>query len=110
MGTEKQQRLRKHHGSTGREHDANHGKPDEGGDGPGVAFEVAGEPAVASDPGEGPFDDPPFGGGHDETMQLVAFDYFEFPGTGLGDRCGYFRSRALANSTPNERNLSNKPF
>ena len=43
------------------EHDADHGEADEGGDGHSVTLEVASQPAIATDPGEGPFDNPPFG-------------------------------------------------
>ena len=39
------------------EHDADHGKADEGGDGSGVALEIARQPAAAADPDEGLFDD-----------------------------------------------------
>ena len=43
------------------EHDADHGESEEGGDGSGVALEVAGQSAVAADPGKGALDDPAFG-------------------------------------------------
>lgn len=43
------------------EHETDHGESDEGGDGLGLALEVAGEPAVSAEPGEGPFDDPSLG-------------------------------------------------
>ena len=38
------------------EHDADHSEADEGGDCCSVAFEIAGEAAVAADPGKGAFD------------------------------------------------------
>ncbi len=69
------------------EHDADHGEADEGGDGAGVALEVAGEAAVAADPGERALDDPALGQ-DDEAMQLVALDDLQRPGAGLGDGGG----------------------
>jgi len=49
------------------------GETDEGGDGSGVAFEVARQPAVAADPGESSFDDPSFGE-NNEAMRIAALD------------------------------------
>ena len=69
------------------EHEADHGEADEGGDGCGVALEVAGQATVAADPGERAFHDPAFGQDH-EAMQLGAFDDLELPGAGPGDRRG----------------------
>lgn len=69
------------------EHDADHGETDEGNDGAGVSLEVAGEPSVARDPGEGALDDPSLGQ-NDEGVHLGALDDFEVPGAGIGnDRC-----------------------
>lgn len=39
-------------------HDADHGETDECGDGAGITFKIASQPAIAADPGEGPFDNP----------------------------------------------------
>ena len=58
------------------EHDADHGEADEGGDGSGVALEVAREAAIAADPGEGALDDPSLGQ-DDEAVQIVALDDLE---------------------------------
>lgn len=66
------------------EHDADHGETDEGNDGAGVAFEVASEPAVASDPCEGSLDDPSLGQ-DDEVVCLGALDDFDLPGADVGD-------------------------
>ena len=73
------------------EHDADHGEADEGGDGSRVALEVTRETPVVADPGEGALDDPALGH-DDEAMQLVALDDLEFPGAGLGNGRGCFRS------------------
>ena len=43
------------------EHDTDHGEADEGGDSHSVTLEVASQAAIATDPGERPFDNPPFG-------------------------------------------------
>ena len=43
------------------EQDADHGEADEGGDSPSIMLEVASQAAIATDPGERPFDNPPFG-------------------------------------------------
>jgi len=69
------------------EHDADHGEPDEGGDGSGIALEVARQAAVVADPGEGALDDPALGQ-DDEAMQLVALDDFQLPGAGRRDGGG----------------------
>jgi hypothetical protein len=52
-----------------------------------VALEVAGEPAVAADPGQGALDDPSLGQ-DDEPVQFGTFDDFELPGAGIGDDLG----------------------
>lgn len=77
------------------EHDADHGEANEGGDGPGVALEVAGEATVAGDPGEAAFDDPTLGQ-DDEAMQLGAFHDLELPTAGPGDGGGHFRPLVTA--------------
>src|SRR5438105_14619267 len=55
------------------EHDADHGEPDEGGDGARVSLEIARQAAIAANPGQGSFDDPALGQ-DDELVQLVALD------------------------------------
>lgn len=60
------------------EHDADHGEADEGGDGACVAFEVAGEAPIATDPGQGSLDDPSLGQDN-EFVQLVALDDLHDP-------------------------------
>src|SRR5256885_8635045 len=67
------------------EHDADHGQPDEGSDGTGVALEIARQAAIAADPGQGAFDDPALGQ-DDEFVQFVALDDLEHPTTGAGSR------------------------
>jgi hypothetical protein len=74
------------------EHDADHGQPDEGSDGAGVALEIACQAAIAADPGQGSFDDPALGQ-YDEFMQLVALDDLEHPTAGPG--CGSRGARSL---------------
>ena len=70
------------------QHDADHGEAEEGGDGSSVALEVAGEAAIAADPGKGAFDDPALGQ-DDEAMGIAAFDDLQGPGAGLGDEPGH---------------------
>ena len=65
------------------EHDADHGQPDEGGDGAGVSLEITCQAAIAADPGQGSFDDPAFRQ-EDEFVQLVALDDLEHPTPGAG--------------------------
>jgi hypothetical protein len=65
------------------EHDADHGQPDEGSDGAGVALEIACQAAIAADPGQGSFDDPALGQ-YDEFVQLIALDDLEHPTAGPG--------------------------
>ena len=72
------------------QHDADHGEAEEGGDGSGVALEVAGQAAVAADPGEGALDDPALGQ-DDEAMGIAALDDLQRPGSGLGDHLGHLR-------------------
>jgi hypothetical protein len=54
-----------------------------------VTLEVFGEATAAADPGESALDDPAFRK-DDEAVQFVALDDFEFPGSGLRDRCRGF--------------------
>jgi hypothetical protein len=55
------------------QHDADHGEPEEGGDGSGVTLEVAGQAAVAVDPGEGALDDPALG--QDASLRLTISNF-----------------------------------
>jgi len=70
------------------QHDADHGEAEEGGDGWGVALEVAGQAAVAADPGEGALDDPALGQ-DDKAMGIAALDDLQVPGTGFSDHLGH---------------------
>jgi hypothetical protein len=70
------------------QHDADHGEAEEGGDGWGVALEVAGQAAVATDPGEGALDDPALGQ-DDKAMGIAALDDLQVPGTGFSDHLGH---------------------
>jgi hypothetical protein len=72
------------------QHDADHGEAEEGGDGFGVALEVAGQSAVAADPGKGALDDPAFGQ-DDKAMGVAALDDLQGPGAGLGDDLRHLR-------------------
>jgi hypothetical protein len=56
-----------------------------------VTFEVFGEAATATDPGERAFDDPAFGE-NDEAMQLGALDDLDGPGAGPDQGGGQLRS------------------
>lgn len=60
-----------------------------------MAFEVAGKPAVASDPRKCPLDDPAFRQ-HDEAMPITAFHDLDAPGSGARDGPGHPRSLIAA--------------
>jgi hypothetical protein len=70
------------------QHDADHGEAEEGGDGSRVALEVAGQAAVAADPGKGALDDPTLGQ-DDKAMSIAALDDLQGPGARLGDHLGH---------------------
>jgi len=70
------------------QHDADHGEAEEGRDGSGVTLEVAGQAAVAADPGKSTLDDPSLGQ-NDEAMGIAALDDLQAPGAGLGDEFGH---------------------
>lgn len=72
------------------QHDADHGEAEEGGDGSGVPLEVAGQAAVAADPGKSTLDDPSLGQ-DEEAMGIAALDDLQAPAAGLGDEFGHFR-------------------
>jgi hypothetical protein len=65
------------------EHDADHGQPDEGGDGARVSLEIARQAAIAADPGQSSFDDPALGQ-DDEFVQFMSFDDLDHPLAGAG--------------------------
>jgi hypothetical protein len=70
------------------EHEADHGEAHEGGDGSGIAFEITRQAAIATDPGQGSFDDPAFWQ-DDEVMRVGTLDDLEHPAACIGDRlCG----------------------
>ena len=66
------------------EHDADHGEADECGDCCGIALEVAGQAAVATDPGERPFDDPSLGQDL-EAVGIGSLHNLQFPCSGAPD-------------------------
>jgi len=72
------------------QHDADHGEAEEGGDGSGVALEVAGEAAVAADPGKGALDDPALGQ-DDKAMGIAALDDLQDPRAGSRNCLGHLR-------------------
>jgi len=49
-----------------------------------MSLEVASEPAITTDPGQGALDDPSFWQ-NDEVMQFGALDDLELPGAGIGN-------------------------
>jgi hypothetical protein len=73
------------------QHDADHGEAEEGRDGSGVTLEVAGQAAVAADPGKSTLDDPSLGQ-DDEAMGIAALDDLQAPEAGFGDHVGHLRS------------------
>lgn len=73
------------------EHESDHGETDEGGDGAGVALEVARQSAVAADPGKRALDDPALGE-DDEAMQFGSLDDLQRPAAGLGNGRGERRA------------------
>ena len=73
------------------EHETDHGDAHEGGDSSGIAFEIARQAAIATDPGQGSFDGPAFWQ-DDEVMCVGALDDLEHPAAGIGDRLCRLRS------------------
>jgi len=63
------------------EHETDHGEAHEGGDGAGIALEVAREATVAADPGEGALNDPALGEDF-EVMEIGALDDLQLPVSG----------------------------
>ena len=62
------------------QHDTDHGEADKGSDGAGVAFEVASQATVTTDPRERSFDDPPFRQ-HLKSSSVRSLDDLQPPGT-----------------------------
>ena len=70
------------------EHEADHGEANERGDAAGVAFEVARQASIATDPRQRSFDDPALRQG-DEVMSFAALDDLEHPAACVSNRlCG----------------------
>ena len=63
------------------EHDADHGKADEGGGGSGITLEVAGEPAASADPSKGSLDHPSFWQDNKTFCDVGSFDDLDLPCT-----------------------------
>ena len=91
------------------EHDADHGEANECSDGCGVALKVAGQAAIATDPGKRPFDNPPFGQ-HLETGNVRSLDDLQTPGTGTphGQRHLASRVSAISKDAFDEREQSSR--
>jgi hypothetical protein len=70
------------------EHEADHGGPQEGGDGSCVAFEIARQSSIAADPGEGPLESLRQ---DRETMEIAGPDDLDRQASRGGDRRGHFR-------------------
>jgi hypothetical protein len=101
---------RQTHFQTDSEHQSDHGEAAEGGDGPGVALEVAGEPPISAHPGEGPLDDPALGQ-DDEAMRVGALDDLERPVAGRGDEARRLRPLipGVGEDALDEREASARP-
>ena len=70
------------------EHEPDHGEADEGGDAASVAFEVARQASIATDPCQSSFDDPAFGQ-DDEVVSFSALNDLEHPAARVSGRlCG----------------------
>ena len=91
------------------EHDADHGEANECSDGCGVALKVAGQAAIATDPGKRPFDNPPFWQ-HLETGNVRSLDDLQTPGTGTphGQRHLAPRVSAISKDAFDEREQSSR--
>src|SRR5512133_230450 len=77
------------------EHDADHGEADECGNGRCVAFEVASQATVTTDPRECSFDDPPFRQ-HLKSSSVRSLDDLQAPGTSAPHRHRHLASRISA--------------
>ena len=92
------------------EHDADHGEANERNDGCCVALEVTCQAAIATDPGEGPLNDPSFGQ-HFKAGSVRSFDDLQLPGTGTphGQRHLASRVAAISKDAFDEREQSSRP-
>lgn len=61
------------------QHEFDHGKTNEGGNGRGVTLEVSCQAAVAADPGKRAFHHPPFGQDDEAFGDVAAFDDLDLP-------------------------------
>lgn len=77
------------------EHDADHGEADECSNGRCVAFEVASQATVTTDPRERSFDDPPFRQ-HLKSSSVRSLDDLQAPGTSAPHRHRHLASRVSA--------------
>ena len=77
------------------EHDADHGEADECSNGRCVAFEVASQATVTTDPRECSFDDPPFRQ-HLKSSSVRSLDDLQAPGTSAPHRHRHLASRVSA--------------
>ena len=95
---------------TSGEHDADHGETNEGSHGCGVAFEVAGQASIATDPGERPLDNPPFGQNL-KSGSVRSLDDLQSPSTGAPHRHRHFASgiSAISKNAFDEREQSSRP-
>ncbi len=70
------------------EHELDYGEVDEGSGSSGEVFEIAGEASVATDPGEGSFDDPALGLEDEALGGIAALDDRDAPSAGAACRLG----------------------
>ena len=98
------------HCSKSPEHDADHGEANECSDGRCVAFEVASQATIATDPGERPFNDPPFGQDL-KSGSIRSLDDLQSPGTSAPHRHCHLASRisAISKNALDEREQSSRP-
>ena len=92
------------------EHDADHGEADECSNGRCVAFEVASQATVTTDPRERSFDDPPFRQDL-KSSSVRSLDDLQAPGTSAPHRHRHLASRvsAIGKDALDEREQSSRP-
>ena len=92
------------------EHDADHGEADECSNGRCVAFEVASQATVTTDPRERSFDDPPFRQ-HLKSSSVRSLDDLQSPGTSAPHRHRHLPARvsAVSKNALDEREQSSRP-
>lgn len=92
------------------EHDADHCKADEGGDGGGIALEVSRKATVAADPGEGALYDPPLRQNREAASSGALYD-LQFPGSGAPDDARHLASgiAAIGENAFDEREQPPRP-